>query len=677
MERYAWKAVLKDGKLDEYKRRHDTIWQEMKDVLAEAGIKNYTIWNVGNELFGYYECEKGIEFAARVQAESPVVDRWNEYMKDVMTMELDPVTGAQPQLKQVFAFGTESYDVIDNFKKWRDSSVFDEKTRAELEKLDTEKDYTEIEDRFCRDLEFGTGGLRGVMGAGTNRMNKYTVGRATKSLGNYLIETYGKEKCAEQGIAIAYDTRNNSFEFAKTAADVLSGMKIRVRLMKCPTPTPELSFTVKHLDLLSGIVITASHNPKEYNGYKVYDNNGCQLVPDQAKAVTEYINKVDNYSEISFDGDDNYLNIIDVTDGFVSAVLKQSRSFDENAKGELNVVYTPLHGSGYIPVKEALARDGFEKLTVVPEQSIPNGEFPTVVTPNPEDRRALAMGIQLGERIDADIVLGTDPDSDRVGVAVNAGGEFKLLTGNQIGALLTDYVISNTDLSSVKNPAVVKTVVTSELGAEIARKHGIKVFSTLTGFKFIGEKINQFEKAKKNGDACRDFDFLFGYEESYGYLCGTHARDKDAVVSSLLICEMAAELKKNGKTLYDRLKELYAEFGYYNDSLDSFTLKGESGLKKIREIMDSLRSSSSPFDGTASMIDYSGDVKAEDNFGLLPRSDVLKFILKDGSWIAARPSGTEPKIKFYYSVKGADFAETEIKLGKFRATVEDIVNKMQ
>lgn len=551
-------------------------------------------------------------------------------------------------------------DYVEKYEQWVTDDFFDKTTRKELSALTDEK---EIEDRFYRDLEFGTGGLRGIMGAGTNRMNQYTVGKATAGLGKYLLDTYGVEVCKTRGIVIGYDTRNNSEFFSRTAANVLSGMGIRVYLHSNARPTPQLSFSVKFFHALAGVVITASHNPKEYNGYKVYDEFGCQLVPWQAKQVISYVDAITDYHSINFTGDNNLISMVDVTDNFVMAVMKQSRYEDQQAKNNLKVVYTPLHGTGNIPVQKVLRLDGFTQIEAVAEQVVPDGDFPTVVSPNPEDKRALELGIVQAKLADADIVLGTDPDCDRVGIALrNSAGDYQLMTGNQVGALLMRFILTHTDLCKYPRPAVVKTVVTSELGADIARKHGITVFSTLTGFKFIGEKITQFEQAKAEGNADRDYDFLFGYEESYGYLAGTHARDKDAVVSSLLICEMAAEAKVNGKTLLDEMNEIYAEYGYYRDALDSFTLKGKDGLEKITAMMANLRSSGSPFEDTASVIDYSKPVDAEPGFGRLPASNVLKYILEDGSWIAVRPSGTEPKIKIYYSIKANDKETAEKKL---------------
>ena len=559
---------------------------------------------------------------------------------------------------------------LDAYNFWESDEFFDTSTHNELAALDQEKDIKEIEDRFYCDLEFGTGGLRGIMGAGTNRMNKYTVGKATTGLGKYLLDTYGPDVCRERGVVIGYDTRNNSEYFAHTAANVLSSMGIRVYLHDHARPTPQLSFSVRFWNALAGVVVTASHNPKEYNGYKVYDEFGCQLVPWQAKQVIEYVNAVTDYRTIDFTGDDKLISMADVTDNFLAAVIKQSRYKDAAGKASLKIVYTPLHGTGNVPVQKVLRLDGFTNIDAVAEQVIPDGNFPTVVSPNPEDRGALELGIVMAKLTDADIVLGTDPDSDRVGIAVKTEEGYQLMTGNQVGALLMDFILDNTDFSVLAHPAVVKTVVTSELGAEIAHKKGLTVFSTLTGFKFIGEKITQFEQAKLKGNHEQDYDFVFGYEESYGYLAGTHARDKDAVVSSLLICEMAAKAKAEGMTLIDKMNQIYGEFGYYRDALDSFTLKGKDGLKKISDIMSELRSGDSPFINIAKVIDYSTPVDAESGFGTLPTSNVLKYIFEDGSWIGVRPSGTEPKIKIYYSIKSADKDTAEKKLKEIQNTIQ-------
>ena len=560
-----------------------------------------------------------------------------------------------------------SKNYLESFNEWKTNPFFDEETRNELSSLTDEK---EIEDRFYCDLEFGTGGLRGVMGAGTNRMNKYTVGKATYGLGLYLLDTFGKDVCREKGVAIGCDTRNNSRFFAKISADILSGMGIKVYLHTDARPTPMLSFSVKHTGALAGIVLTASHNPKEYNGYKVYDENGCQLTTEPAKKLLSVINCISDIKTVRFDGNDDLIELVDHTDIFVDEVMKQSRLSDGQAKKNLYIVYTPLHGTGRVPVLEALKRDGFERVDVVEAQCSEDGNFPTVASPNPEDRRALTLGIEQAEKCGADLVFGTDPDCDRVGIAVKTPDGYQLMTGNQVGALLVDYVLSNTDMSKTKKAAVIKTVVTSELGAEIAKSYGANIFTTLTGFKFIGEKITQFEEAKANKDELRDYTYLFGYEESYGYLCGTHAQDKDAVVSSMLICEMAALCKSKGMTLVDKMNELYEKYGYFKDALDSFTLKGKDGLEKIKSMMVQLRNEGSPFTDKVLVQDFSTGVAAEEGFGELPKSDVLKYIFSDGSWVAIRPSGTEPKIKIYYSIKEADKNMAETRLLKIKTEIK-------
>ena len=556
---------------------------------------------------------------------------------------------------------------MDLYNYWKTDTFFDSGTRRELDAIDPVTNTKEIEDRFYRDLEFGTGGLRGVMGAGTNRINKYTIGKATTGFARYLLDEYGEE-AKRRGVAIGYDTRNNSKTFAVTTADILSAFGIRVFLHDNARPVPQLSFTVQFYNCVAGVMITASHNPKEYNGYKIYDEYGCQLVPWQAEKVITFVNAVVDYKSINFLGRHDFIEMVDVTDKFIEAVRKQARYKDCEAKRKLRIIYTPLHGTGYVPVTKTLLLEGFTNLHHVNTQTSPDGDFPTVFSPNPEDKKALDKGISQAVNEGADIVIGTDPDCDRVGIAVKDKGEYKLLTGNQIGALLMEYVIQNTNLSEMKNPAAVKTVVTSELGAEIARKHGIKVFDTLTGFKFIGEKIAQFEKAKEIGDEERAYDFLFGYEESYGYLSGIHARDKDAVVASLLICEMAAKAKAEGKTLIDKIEGIYQEFGYYCDALDSFTLKGKSGLERIGTMMADLRENGSPFSNTVSVLDYELNVDTAP-FGYLPKSNVLKYILEDGSWIAVRPSGTEPKIKVYYSVVGSDKETAESALFMYQKSI--------
>lgn len=556
------------------------------------------------------------------------------------------------------------------FQRWKSETDFDQETRAELELLISEGNAQELEDRFYKDIEFGTGGIRALMGAGTNRLNRYTVARTTEGLARYLLDTFGAEACAQRGTVIAYDTRVHSAEFANVTASVLSGMGIQVRLFDAPRPTPQLSFAVRHFGSLAGVVITASHNPKEYNGYKVYDENGCQLVPKQAKAVSAYIAGVDGYEAVRLSADQTLIEKIDVTDAFVCAVLKQSRLCSSTAKRALKVVYTPLHGTGQEPVLEALRRDGFTGVQAVENQSDTDGRFPTVRTPNPEDPQALIMAVEQATPMDADLVLATDPDCDRVGIAVRSGKQFKTLTGNQTGALLTDFVLANTQLEAMANPVVLKTIVTSDLGADIARKYGLMVLSTLTGFKYIGEKIARFGQEREHARRT----FVLGYEESYGYLVGNHVLDKDGVVASMLICEAAAYWKAQGMTLVDRLDVLHKEFGFYLDAQDGFTFKGQGGHEQMQRFMNALRSGEIPFGGVKQTIDYRQPQKLEDGVELLPSSNVLKFMLEGGSWVAIRPSGTEPKLKVYYSIHGTTAQQTEEVLGYLRSSIKNAID---
>ncbi len=531
--------------------------------------------------------------------------------------------------------------------------TFDEATRAELESI---TDKAELEDRFYKDLEFGTGGLRGVMGAGANRMNRYTVSKATKGLADYLNECFEGEK----SVAIAYDSRNNSKLFAETAAGVLCAQGIKVFLFETLMPTPVLSFAVRYHNCTAGIVITASHNPKEYNGYKVYDSKGCQLVPQYADKVIAYVNAVEDIKNIPCLGldaaknDGKLVMIGDETlDAFLAEVKTQSLY---NEPTELKIVYTPLHGTGNIPVRKIL--EG-RNVSIVKEQELPDGDFSTVRSPNPEEKDALTFALKQAEEEGADIVIGTDPDCDRVGVGVRHNGSYILLTGNQTGALLVDFVLKFKKDSMPANAAVVKTIVTSGLGAAIAEKYGAKSVQTLTGFKYIGEKICLWEESGEN-------TFVFGYEESYGYLAGTHARDKDAVSASMLIAEMAAYHKNNGRTLVDALDEIYAEYGYYFDCLETYVLKGKEGAEKIQSAMKAMRESGENlFDDLDVLLDYSKGIDG------LPKENVLRFDFKDGSWAAARPSGTEPKLKLYFSVKGENRESAE----KRKNEIQDVLSQ--
>lgn len=546
-------------------------------------------------------------------------------------------------------------DINQKYNLWL---TFDDETKKELESVTNKK---EIEDRFYKDLEFGTGGLRGIMGAGTNRMNSYTVGKASLGFAKYLKDKYD----GEISVVIACDSRLNSRAFEWDSARVFASQGIKVYAYTQIVPVPMLSFATRYLHCNAGVMITASHNPKEYNGYKAYDNTGCQLCTDDAKEVLSYINAIDYYSSVYNDVKtvDEYISdgmivvIYDeLFDEFIKAVKTQSLY---NEHSELKIVYTPLHGTGNVPVRKVLE----DKIVyVVKEQEEPNGNFPTVVSPNPEDRKALTLGIELAKEKDADIVLGTDPDCDRVGVAVKHNGEYVLLTGNQTGALLVNFVLTIKKDSLNSKSTLVKTIVTSELGANIGRSFGLQVEETLTGFKYIGDKINKFETAGEQ-------EFVIGYEESYGYLVGTHARDKDGVVSSMLVCEMAAWYKNQGKTLVDGLNEIYDKYGYYLDFLDSFVLKGKDGAEKIQNLMVEFRNK-----GKELLPDIKEIVDFKDGIRDLPKENVLKYIFNDGSWMAVRPSGTEPKIKVYYSIIDPDKSKAKARLEEIRQTISSIIN---
>lgn len=541
-------------------------------------------------------------------------------------------------------------DYKDKYLQWLDFA--DESTKNELLAVTDEK---EIEDRFYKDLAFGTGGLRGVMGAGSNRMNRYTVGKATLGLARYLKS----KNNGEISVAIAYDTRNNSRLFAKTAAGVFASQGIKVYIYSMVVPVPVLSFTTHYLGCTAGVMITASHNPKEYNGYKVYDGKGCQFCTEDAKNAIGYINDITDYSSIPFLDDSELINEIGERelDAFLAEVKKQSL-YEE--KSDLKIVYTPLHGTGNIPVRRIL--EGMN-VTVVKEQELPDGNFSTVRSPNPEEKDALTIAIEKAKEIGADLVLGTDPDCDRVGIAVRDGSDYKLFTGNQTGALLVKFVLTIKKDSLNDRSTLVKTIVTSELGANIGRKFGLQVEETLTGFKYIGDKINKYEQTGEQ-------EFVIGYEESYGYLVGTHARDKDAVVSSMLICQMASLYKNQGKTLVDGLNEIYDEYGYYLDYLDSFVLKGKDGAEKIQSLMSYFRKEGvNLFDSIKEVIDFEKGIRD------LPKENVLKYIWTDGSWMAVRPSGTEPKIKVYYSIVGKDKEKASARLDSIRKIICDIINR--
>ena len=555
---------------------------------------------------------------------------------------------------------------FERYLLWRDDPAFDADTRAELAALDPAADRAEILDRFSAELAFGTGGLRAVMAAGTNRMNRYTVGRATRGVGLWLLDRFGARACRERGAVICYDTRVGSRDFARTAADVLSAMGVKALLFDAPRPTPQLSFAVRRLHCLAGVVITASHNTREYNGYKVYDEEGCQLVPALAERVRAWMDAAGDYRSIGFAADPSLIQHVDVTADFVRAAMARRMEVDAAAKADLRVVYTPLHGAGRVPVCMALAEDGFVSLETVRAQCDEDGSFPTVPTPNPEDPAAMEMAVAQAEASGADIVLGTDPDCDRVGVAVRRAGAYVRLSGNQIAALLVDYLLRDGRAAAYRRPAVVTTIVSSDLGARVASLYGARVFTTLTGFKYIGEKAVQFAAARAAGDVERAFDFVIGYEESCGYLAGEHARDKDAVSTALLLCEMAAEYKRRGETLADRLEQLYARTQFTLDALDSVPVEGADWQARTGAAMRALRSGPA-YPGAVRVVDYARPQEDDGLFGPAPLSDVIKFCLDDGSWVAIRPSGTEPRIKAYYCIAARDRAGAEERLRQLRA----------
>ncbi len=545
---------------------------------------------------------------------------------------------------------------LESYRNWIECT--DESTAAELNTIIENND--EIYDRFYRDLEFGTGGLRGVLGAGTNRMNIYTVRKATQGLVNELLDC--GEEMYSKGVVIAHDSRNMSREFALECTKVLSANGIKAYLFDSLRPTPMLSFAVRFLGTARGIVITASHNPKEYNGYKVYGEDGGQIPPSIADGILKYINEIDIFKDVKC-GEANYIEIgKEVDDAYINAVKQQSMQID--IPEDFKVVYTPIHGSGNIPVRRVLSEIGVKNLIVVEEQELPDGNFSTVNSPNPENKEALDMSIAYAEKYGADLAFGTDPDCDRIGVAVKtSSGEYVCLSGNQTGSLLCEFILRKLSERGTlpKNAAVIKTIVTTELVRKIAESYGVTLFDVLTGFKFIGEKIKEFEENNS-------YTYIFGLEESYGYLKGTYARDKDAVVAAMLICEMAADYQSKGMTLYDGLQELYKKYGYTEERLITKTLNGEDGSKRIKEIMEMLRNNPPKCIGNSEVVKVLDYKQGIDN---LPKADVLKFFFEDG-WFAVRPSGTEPKIKFYYGIDGVDQNRVQIKLKSMKDYIDSI-----
>ena len=574
-------------------------------------------------------------------------------------------------------------DYKEVYEQWLSNPYFDDATKEELKNI--AEDDNEIKERFYMDLEFGTAGLRGIIGAGTNRMNIYVVRRATQGLANYIAKVDKKS----QGVAIAYDSRHMSPEFAEEAALCLAANGIKAYIFESLRPTPELSFAVRHLGCAAGINVTASHNPPEYNGYKVYWEDGAQITPPHDSGIMGEVKSISDWNTVkTMDEAENagLFQVIgkEVDDAYMAELKKQVLHMDAiEAEGKnLKIVYTPLHGTGNIPARRILKELGFENVYVVKEQELPDGAFPTVSYPNPEAAEAFELGLKLAKEVDADLVLATDPDADRLGVRVkDKNGEYHDLTGNMSGCLLANYEISQKKAINGSLPedgALIKTIVTTNLADAIAKGYGVKLIEVLTGFKFIGQQILGFEQSGKGS-------YLFGFEESYGCLIGTYARDKDAIVATMALCEAAAYYKTQGKTLWDAMIEMYEQFGYYKDAIQSVTMKGIEGLQKIQEIMNSLRQNPpAEFAGhkVSAVRDYKADTITDVATGAvkptgLPNSNVLYYELTDDAWVCVRPSGTEPKVKFYYGVKGTSLEDADKKSETMGKAVLDMVDSMK
>ena len=572
----------------------------------------------------------------------------------------------------------------ETYEEWLNNPYFDDATKAELKAI--AQDEKEIEDRFYMELEFGTAGLRGVIGAGTNRMNVYTVRKATQGLANYICNVNAQAK----GVAIAYDSRHMSPEFADVAALCLAANGIKAYVFESLRPTPELSYAVRKLGCTAGINITASHNPPEYNGYKVYWEDGAQITPPHDTGIMDEVKKVTDYANVKTMEKDaavaaGLYQVIgaDVDDPYIAELKKLVLHQDciDQVGGELKIVYSPLHGTGNIPVRRVLKELGFKNVYVVPEQELPDGDFPTVSYPNPEAAEAFELGLALGKKVDADLILATDPDADRLGVYVKDSktGEYHSLTGNMSGCLIGDYVIGQRkELYGLpKDGAFIRSIVSTNMADAIADYYGIQLVEVLTGFKFIGQKILEFEQTGKG-------TYLFGMEESYGCLTGTYARDKDAVVASMTLCEAAAYYKTKNMTLWDAMLAMYERYGYYRDDVTSITLKGIEGLAKIQEIMNTLRDNAPSEIGgykVTAVRDYKKDTITDTATGEekptgLPSSNVLYYEMTDGAWVCVRPSGTEPKVKFYLGVKGSSLEDAEDKSKALSESVHAMISKM-
>lgn len=560
-------------------------------------------------------------------------------------------------------------DYKKTYEKWLNSETIDQATKDELKSL---TDQGEIEDRFYKNLEFGTAGLRGIIGAGTNRMNKYTVGKASQALAE-VIRDYGKE-AMDKGIAIAYDVRNYSDVFSKLAASILAANGVKVYLFEGIRPTPMLSFAIRHLKTQSGIVVTASHNPKNYNGYKVYWEEGAQILDIHANQISEKIKKL-NFEDINWGSYDDLVNqgkIILIGEEVDEAYYKEvlSRAVNDDVDKNVNIVYSPLNGTGNIPVRTVLDRRGFTNVNLVKEQTEPDGSFPTIEYPNPEDTKAFEYGLRLAKNIDADIIIATDPDCDRVAMmGKKPDGSYYAFNGNQTGVLLINYILNGLKASDKlpSNGAIVKSIVTGEMAKAICDDFNVKMFSTLTGFKNICSLANTWDQTK-------EYEFIFGYEESIGYTYGDYVRDKDAVISSMLIAEMAGYYKKQGKSLYQVLYDLYEKYGYYKEKLISLTLKGIEGSMRIKKMMDVVRKE--PFETIGDLkVSSVKDYLTDDP--VVGKSNVLEYRLEDGSWFSVRPSGTEPKIKLYIYSKDKKEAKAEEKISMIEEVVLGRLNSIE
>ncbi len=573
-------------------------------------------------------------------------------------------------------------DYMDIYRQWRTDPYFDEQTKQELQAISS--DTAEIEDRFYRQLEFGTGGLRGIIGAGTNRMNIYTVRQATQGLANYIIAQNGQE----QGVAIAYDSRHMSPEFADEAALCLNANGIKTYRFESLRPTPELSFALRQLGCIAGIVITASHNPREYNGYKVYWEDGAQITPPHDKNILAHVANVTDFSQVQTMAKDEaqkqglYHTIGANIDDLYMEQLKQQSIHPElirQAADSIKIVYTPLHGTGNLPVRRILKELGFTQVYVVKEQELPDGAFPTVAYPNPEDENAWVLALKLAKEVDADLVLATDPDADRLGVYAKdqKTGEYVAFTGNMSGMLIAQYLLrERTKMGTLpQNPALVETIVTTDMAKAIAADYNTALIEVLTGFKYIGEQIKQFEQQNT-------YHYVFGLEESYGCLAGTYARDKDACVAVMLLCEAAAYYKLQGKTLWDAMLDMYETYGYYKEGLATLTLKGIDGAKQIQDMMGRARNHPPKTLGGCQVLavrDYKEDTRKDLSTGKicptgLPSSNVLYYELEDNAWCCIRPSGTEPKIKFYFGVKGISLEDATKRLEHLK---KDMLDEME